>query len=41
MVHGDRYTVIRQRETYADLIRGERTLADIGGISGLEGARPV
>jgi diaminopimelate decarboxylase len=30
MVHGDRYTVIRQRETYADLIRGERTLAGVG-----------
>ena len=30
MVHGDRYTVIRQRETYADLIRGERTLEGVG-----------
>jgi diaminopimelate decarboxylase len=30
MVHGDRYTVIRQRETYADLIRGERTLEGLG-----------
>ena len=29
MVHGDRFTVVRERETYADLIRGERTLEDL------------
>jgi diaminopimelate decarboxylase len=27
MVRGDQYYVVRERETYADLIRGERTLA--------------
>jgi diaminopimelate decarboxylase len=30
MVRGGRFTVVRQRETYADLIRGERTLEDPG-----------
>jgi len=30
MVRGDRFTVVRERETYADLIRGERTLEDLG-----------
>jgi diaminopimelate decarboxylase len=29
MVRGDRFTVVRDRETYADLIRGERTLEDL------------
>ena len=29
MVRGDRFTVVRQRETYADLIRGERMLEDL------------
>jgi diaminopimelate decarboxylase len=28
MVQGDRYTVVRERETYEDLIRGERILGE-------------
>ena len=29
MVQGDRFFVVRERETYADLIRGERTLEEV------------
>ncbi len=29
MVRGDRFFVVRERETYADLIRGERTLEEV------------
>jgi diaminopimelate decarboxylase len=29
MVHGDRYSVVRERETFEDLVRGERTLDEL------------
>jgi diaminopimelate decarboxylase len=31
MVRGDQYYVVRERETYADLVRGERTLEGLSG----------
>jgi diaminopimelate decarboxylase len=31
MVRGSRYYVVRERETYADLVRGERTLEGLSG----------
>jgi diaminopimelate decarboxylase len=29
MVQGDRFYVVRERETYEDLVRGERTLDEM------------
>jgi len=29
MVHGDRFSVVRERETFEDLVRGERTLDEM------------